>query len=592
MKSKASLIVIAVLFLFSTHLSAQVPTVTETKTITGAWNPIGKITSKSSQISYSPTTYYLGKIYPTPDSSTIVARSYCQYNLSSIPTNATITNVTVNYSTLSSSYSFKLTLVSSINPTNYQAAWSAIGGGSTMNSGISYGSGSFNSSGIKSAIQNNLSTRTLILGALGENETANDSYSSTLSVSLIVTYNRPAQLLSFVARNDLHGSDGGSIGVGINASPTSHPSPYTFTAYETQTINFTAYDNQSINGQTWLFNDSEAPNNKSNWKENLFGNTQPRGNTQSISYTASVADNGASFIAYLKTYVAPTFQNNFVSLGNGGIIMVKNNQRNSPSSADAVVEGNDISATAEYQVINGIEYLFSVWSNGSSLASTTFDPGSNVTYTAYFTGRPYKGGINFGFDLRQGMPIKMHWTDNPNTNVSYKIWRCTNYLHGIAYDSTLLATVQRGVQTYTDNDYIYTGNVNDAAIWYDVREYYSVEGTTSLPSWSGTKGELQPKIKASGDNLAAGEIKEYSLACYPNPFNPSTKINYQLPKDGLVTLKVYNELGEEVKTLVNQYQTSGIYNVDFNASNLSTGVYFYKLQAGDFVSIKKMLLLK
>ncbi len=79
---------------------------------------------------------------------------------------------------------------------------------------------------------------------------------------------------------------------------------------------------------------------------------------------------------------------------------------------------------------------------------------------------------------------------------------------------------------------------------------------------------------------------------YPNPFNPSTIIHYEIPNDGVVTLKVYDGLGKEVRTLVNQFQSTGRYDVNFDASNLSSGVYFYQLRAGDFVSIKKMLLIK
>ena len=79
---------------------------------------------------------------------------------------------------------------------------------------------------------------------------------------------------------------------------------------------------------------------------------------------------------------------------------------------------------------------------------------------------------------------------------------------------------------------------------------------------------------------------------YPNPFNPSTTIQYQIPQSGLVTIKVYDVLGKEEKTLVNQYQNMGIHEVNFNSSNLSSGVYFYQLRAGDFLSTKKMILLK
>ncbi|MHB8581531.1 MAG: T9SS type A sorting domain-containing protein [Ignavibacteriaceae bacterium] len=86
---------------------------------------------------------------------------------------------------------------------------------------------------------------------------------------------------------------------------------------------------------------------------------------------------------------------------------------------------------------------------------------------------------------------------------------------------------------------------------------------------------------------------EYSLdQNYPNPFNPSTVISYTIPKEGNITLKVFNILGQEVSTLVNQIQTAGSYKVSFNASSLSSGVYFYTLSNGGFIQIKKMMLLK
>ena len=79
---------------------------------------------------------------------------------------------------------------------------------------------------------------------------------------------------------------------------------------------------------------------------------------------------------------------------------------------------------------------------------------------------------------------------------------------------------------------------------------------------------------------------------YPNPFNPTTNITYVLPKAENVSLKVYDVLGREVATLVNEVKPAGAYTVPFNASNLASGVYFYKLQAGSFVQTKKMMLVK
>jgi hypothetical protein len=79
---------------------------------------------------------------------------------------------------------------------------------------------------------------------------------------------------------------------------------------------------------------------------------------------------------------------------------------------------------------------------------------------------------------------------------------------------------------------------------------------------------------------------------YPNPFNPTTKISYALPKSGLVTLKVYDILGKEVATLVNEVKNAGNYSVDFSASNFTSGVYFYKIETNGFSDIKKMMLIK
>jgi len=79
---------------------------------------------------------------------------------------------------------------------------------------------------------------------------------------------------------------------------------------------------------------------------------------------------------------------------------------------------------------------------------------------------------------------------------------------------------------------------------------------------------------------------------YPNPFNPSTIISWQLPESKFVTLKIYDVLGNEVASLVNEEKPAGNYEVEFNATNLSSGIYYYKLVAGNFIDVKKMILLK
>jgi hypothetical protein len=79
---------------------------------------------------------------------------------------------------------------------------------------------------------------------------------------------------------------------------------------------------------------------------------------------------------------------------------------------------------------------------------------------------------------------------------------------------------------------------------------------------------------------------------YPNPFNPTTTIKFAIPKAGFVKLAVYDMLGREVKTLVNESLGAGNYEVKFNSANLSSGIYFYKLITGDFTEVKKMSLIK
>ena len=79
---------------------------------------------------------------------------------------------------------------------------------------------------------------------------------------------------------------------------------------------------------------------------------------------------------------------------------------------------------------------------------------------------------------------------------------------------------------------------------------------------------------------------------YPNPFNPATTITYSIPKESQVSLKIYDVMGREVVELVSGKQSTGSYNVEFDAASLASGTYFYKLVAGDFISVKKMVLLK
>ena len=97
----------------------------------------------------------------------------------------------------------------------------------------------------------------------------------------------------------------------------------------------------------------------------------------------------------------------------------------------------------------------------------------------------------------------------------------------------------------------------------------------------------------TGINEAKSLPKSFALEQnYPNPFNPSTTIKYSIPKFGLVTIKIYDILGREVKTLVNEEKNAGNYNVEFNAGRLASGIYLYRMSAGSFEETKKLILIK
>ncbi|MCX6164954.1 MAG: T9SS type A sorting domain-containing protein, partial [Ignavibacteriae bacterium] len=113
---------------------------------------------------------------------------------------------------------------------------------------------------------------------------------------------------------------------------------------------------------------------------------------------------------------------------------------------------------------------------------------------------------------------------------------------------------------------------------------YSESGPLKVWSVAGCSGN----ITAVGNQ--SNIPNNYALKQnYPNPFNPTTSIQFSIPKNGLVKLVVYDILGKEVSTLVNEVKTAGNYIIDFNASNLTSGIYFYKITSGEFSSVKKML---
>jgi hypothetical protein len=169
-------------------------------------------------------------------------------------------------------------------------------------------------------------------------------------------------------------------------------------------------------------------------------------------------------------------------------------------------------------------------------------------------------------------------------------------------DPTLLATVSRSTTSYTDPTYHVSDGYTDDLLQYDVRSHFSVNNSYSAPDWHSQFGFAPPPEERR--LLAFAEQPELKptknrIDNFPNPFNPTTVISFDLPWPSDVELVVYDYVGREVAALVNGYRGVGRHEVTFDGARLSSGVYIYKLIATPltgshqpFMQVKRMILSK
>jgi hypothetical protein len=122
--------------------------------------------------------------------------------------------------------------------------------------------------------------------------------------------------------------------------------------------------------------------------------------------------------------------------------------------------------------------------------------------------------------------------------------------------------------------------------------YYRQDCVPTTKALWGTLDSAMCGIKDEVGGVGSNVNKSVRLNNYPNPFNPSTKICYSVPVGQKVSLKIYDLVGREVASLVDEWKGAGDYSVDFNASNLASGIYFYKLNTGDYSAVNRMTLIK
>ncbi len=179
--------------------------------------------------------------------------------------------------------------------------------------------------------------------------------------------------------------------------------------------------------------------------------------------------------------------------------------------------------------------------------------------------------------------VRFTWTKNNEADLSvYEVWRKVNS------GGTWLLINTTSNNYFVDPTYYYAPGAGDFIVTYKVRAKDAGNHLSFYSSEVSTRAEELGK-----QNVVNYSQLDFNLnQNYPNPFNPSTKISYSIKEEGLVTLKVYDILGKEIVTLVNENKPAGYYKAEFKASALPSGMYIYKIQAGQFSDVKKMLLTK
>jgi hypothetical protein len=237
-----------------------------------------------------------------------------------------------------------------------------------------------------------------------------------------------------------------------------------------------------------------------------------------------------------------------------------------------VVDNDDVGAYSETgNWFTSVTQAYGLSSRYALIQSTPNGPSATFTFT------PVKSGI---YDIFEILPI----TVNSANNAFYKI----------ISDGTVI-------------DSFYLDQNDGSGSWKNIGQYFLRQDVqTSIKVMDTGESSSGPVIRADAFKIAlfeettdlndgeSAEIPEdyFLFQNFPNPFNPTTKISWQTPVDGWQTLKIFDALGREISTLVDEQLPAGSYELSFDATGLSSGVYFYQIKAGEFISTKKMILLR
>ena len=296
-----------------------------------------------------------------------------------------------------------------------------------------------------------------------------------------------------------------------------------------------------------------------------------------------------------------SFANVFQELPNQGTLIIDGETQSLPYSTRKYY-GYNMSIQATSRTISGISYTFNHWENSSTNNPRSATITSDLNIMAYYTGKPTNTYRSLSFNYGDyGEEIVLSWDAHPLDNNGidkYEIYRKVKN-NGVIGPTNNIGTVYAdGSDDYSFEDIEYlVSNQTYILCYYDVRAHYVPNDTYPDPDFAPIFGDPGHDIISNDSHEQAyaeveEEVSETTLGNFPNPFNPTTNISYVLAKDGFVSLKVFNVLGKEVATLVNETKPAGNYSVSFDASNMPSGVYICTLQTNGQSITRKIMLMK
>jgi hypothetical protein len=357
----------------------------------------------------------------------------------------------------------------------------------------------------------------------------------------------------------------------------------------------------SVSGPMWTFTTMQDPN-LSEWCDAFanLNNWTVIGPLGTANWSAAGTSNAGGTAPELQMSWTPSF--NGVSKIRSSVISLPNNQ----------------------QINYSFNFFFDWFANpsGTVTVAVTYDGGA--TSTPIYTQVDATGNVgplivtgNFTTPASGSQNTQLEITFNGNSfNNDNIYWDnvCLQWTVPVELTSFVATSSGADVElnwttaTETNNQGFQVERMSEGGSYEQVG-YVAGFGTTTEPkAYSFVDSKLEAgsytyrlkQIDFNGSYEYSNEVNvdvelplEYSLEQnYPNPFNPSTTIKYSIPEDGFVKLAVYNMLGEEVATIVSNVQKAGRYEVNFNAAGLSSGVYVYRIEAANFTSAKKLMLMK